>query len=195
MNVKRAHYEDTQACGSPRQSIVRWGTWSAWIDATSTELVAVSHPSGLWQESTALPRRRFECIALLPDAQDNLRCNPRGRACVIWSIAFAAHCERDVPSSDGVTLVGCSSNWHYWAFVSWRHGRCRDEDSICFLAGSHILQSGLHRVKSRRVLARHGVRRATHRRTCVDVESDVSHAWGVQQVRRDSDADHCARCV
>ena len=42
----------------------------------------------------------------------------------MWSIAFAAHCERGVPPSDRVGLVGCSCAWH-----------CRDEGAICISLG------------------------------------------------------------
>ena len=47
VNLERALCEGTQACGPPRQSIVRWAARLAWTDAARTEFAAV--PSALWQ--------------------------------------------------------------------------------------------------------------------------------------------------
>ena len=149
------------------------------------EPAAVSRPSGLWQGSTALSRRRFECVALPPGAHSGQHSKPAGRVCSIWSTAFAACCKRGVPPSGGVGLVGCG--WHGAVERS-----CRGDIDVvetkaqfCILAGLHI--AGLHRA---RPLAQHGVRDSTHRRTCADQELDVSHVSGVQQARQDTDAGH-----
>ena len=100
LNVERARCGGTQACGRPRQRIVRWAARLAWTDAASTEVAAVPRPSGLWQ--------RLECVAVPPGAHGHHQINPAGNACSMWRTGLAAHCERGVPPRDGIGLVGCS---------------------------------------------------------------------------------------